>query len=133
MEQTSPPAPRPQPRPWRLIPLVALAAVGIWFLMRAPDSVDLELVLGERAQGLGSMEVAIELLPDDLLVRRTTLFFSEDHPAPPLVVVRARLQEGRRYRVALRLSGAAHQADDGSPALAREISYEGQASIRLRF
>lgn len=131
-------APRRARRLWRLLPLLAIAAVGLWLLSEAPGSVDLELVLGERARGLRALEVAIDLLPDDVLVRRTSLFFSEAYPAPPIVAVRARLQEGRRYRVALHLTAAhagedAEDAGESAGALVREITYSGQSSLRLFF
>lgn len=129
MEAMPPAEHRHKSRWFRLLPFVILVVIGLWFLSKQPSGVDLEFVLDERSQGLRSMEILLTLLPDERVVRRTELFFSERNPAPSVIVVRTRLQDGRRYRAELKLFGKS----DSPQELSREVTYEGQASLRLNF
>ncbi|MDR0966894.1 MAG: hypothetical protein LBM75_10440 [Myxococcales bacterium] len=136
MEQMPPRASSPtRRRLLRLLPLVVIVGAGLWLLGRQANSVELELAIGERAQGLHSMEVALVLLPDEVLVRRSELFFSERAPAPSVVTVRSHLQKGRRYRMDLKLMSreAATRQPLPSADLSREFTYDGQTNLRLTF
>ena len=116
----------------RLLPLLAIVAVGLWFLGKASGSVELELVLAGRAEGLQSLTVELTLLPDELPVRHAAFFFSARAPAPPVVVLESRLQRGRRYRIDLMPRGGEGEGAD-AVTLSREFAYEGESSLRLTF
>ncbi|MFN7131875.1 MAG: hypothetical protein ACK4N5_07325 [Myxococcales bacterium] len=109
----------------RRLPLLAVAAVGIWLLSSsAPKETTLVYRLGARSAGLERLEVEVQRGAGEV-VRRTEFRFSDARPAPVEQPHALSLPKGDyRLRLALRYAGR----DD---ALERPLQFEGEERIVL--
>lgn len=83
---------------------------------------------------LTSAEASLALMPEGTLVHRASFFFPGGEQGPVVRTLHPRLQEGRRYRLDLRLRqlrGAFEEAPESS--LSREFLFEGESAIRINF
>ena len=120
----------------RLLLVAVIVGAGLLLLNRSARRCDLELSLGESVN-LSSAEAEIILLPEGTLVHRASFFFPGGEKGPWVRALHPHLQEGRRYRVEVRLIP---QKSDGSDALSetpsplsREFLFQGETGIRLNF
>jgi len=78
----------------RLLPLLAIAGVAVWFFRGAPRDLTLVWDLGPRREGLKALRVDVLRLPDRSIARHAEHFWTPERPAPPRVRERVRLAPG---------------------------------------
>ena len=94
--------PRALPLVRRLLPLLALLAVGLWYFRDAPRDLTLAIDLPAPHEGLAAVRVGLWVAPSQALARRIERFYTPSSPAPAQLRLPIRLAQGS-YRAEVTL------------------------------
>jgi len=90
----------------RLLPLLLVVGIAVWYFRDAPRDLDLVYSLGARQAGLTSLRVDVVRVSDHALARHAEYVYTADRPAPPKVRQSVRLIPGE-YEAQLTLGYSA--------------------------
>jgi hypothetical protein len=117
----------------RLLLAGAIVGTGIFLLSHSARPCSLEVSAG-KGMRLTSMDAVVTKVPEGTLVHRASFFFSGGTDGPVLRTLHPRLEDGRRYRVEVRLSPTQPNESEGTAdTLSREFLFQGQTSLRMNF